>query len=949
MALGLGRLNVQSGLGEALRAEIEVTSLSAEEATSLQIRVASPETYRAAGVDYHPALAGARVVLSRRADGRPYLRVSSERVVTEPFVDVILEMNWATGRLVREYTLLLDPPRTAQAPAATVAPLVAAAPSQPTPAAAPAAVTTPVPPAPAAPAAAPPPAPAAAAAPAAPAPASAPTATAAPAAVAAKPPANEPAKAANRQAARTAAAAASAARPGEIRVKSGDTLSSIAQRVQPPGVSLDQMLVSMFRSNPQAFSGENMNRLRAGVILKVPDAAAAQAVDAGEARSTIVAQSADFNAYRRRLATDVAKAPEGAPSRQASGKVQASVDDRKQAAAPTPDKLKLSQGAVKASAPEAKISREAAAKDASTRVAELSRNLDDLKKVQGAATAAAGTPAKPPAAAPASGPGVTLPAAGPAVPAKAPAPAVAAAPAPAPAPAVPPARPPAPAPAPAPVAAAPTPPAPVAPVPAPVVAAASAPAPAPVAAAKPASAPLAMASAPVIARPASAPAVAVAKPASAPAVLPPAAEEPGWLARMLESPLLLPFGAVLAVGLAGFGIYRVRSRSRKTAGETSFMESRLQPDSFFGASGGQRVDTSEGAGGASTPSASSMNYSLSQLDAIGDVDPVAEADVYLAYGRDLQAEEILKEAMRTDPGRLAVRTKLLEVYAKRRDAKGFELLATQLFTLTRGEGGEWAKAQELGRSIDPENSLYTPGGRPDSVPEDEQFVEPLGASTLPQSVMPSPSSFGTPGDLMSDDKSGVSVKDVDIDLTFDEDFGDPPPRKDPYAPHDATMPYTPAAMATGASLAAASAAAAATADNAADVIDIEVKERKGDIDIPLGEGDALEFDLSDLSLDLDKPAASTAPMAKAADVTDVVDVSSREARPSGFVDLSGLPDDPDSRFNDDGDPLERKLDLADEFRQIGDLEGARDLLNEVITSADGALKQKAQTMLESLG
>ncbi len=67
-----------------------------------------------------------------------------------------------------------------------------------------------------------------------------------------------------------------------------------------------------------------------------------------------------------------------------------------------------------------------------------------------------------------------------------------------------------------------------------------------------------------------------------------------------------------------------------------------------------------------------MSYSLSQLDAIGDVDPVAEADVYLAYGRDLQAEEILKEALRSAPDRLAVRVKLLEVYAKRRDTKGYE-------------------------------------------------------------------------------------------------------------------------------------------------------------------------------------------------------------------------------------------------------------------------------------
>ena len=160
--------------------------------------------------------------------------------------------------------------------------------------------------------------------------------------------------------------------------------------------------------------------------------------------------------------------------------------------------------------------------------------------------------------------------------------------------------------------------------------------------------------------------------------------------------------------LGGFGAYRFFQRSKKDSGETSFLESRLQPDSFFGASGGQRIDTRDAGG-----SSSSMTYSLSQLDAIGDVDPVAEADVYLAYGRDLQAEEILKEAMRSNPERLAIRSKLLEVYAKRRDIKGFELLATQLFALTRGEGEEWTKAQDLGSQIDPENPLYQAGGAPE--------------------------------------------------------------------------------------------------------------------------------------------------------------------------------------------------------------------------------------------
>ena len=118
-ALGLGRLVVQSSLGEGLRAEIDVSSLTPEEAANLRVRIASPEAYRTAGVEYNAVLPGcAGRSLQRRSDGRPYLRLSSDRIVQEPFVDVILELSWNTGRLVREYTLLFDPPTMrAQAPA----------------------------------------------------------------------------------------------------------------------------------------------------------------------------------------------------------------------------------------------------------------------------------------------------------------------------------------------------------------------------------------------------------------------------------------------------------------------------------------------------------------------------------------------------------------------------------------------------------------------------------------------------------------------------------------------------------------------------------------------------------------------------------------------------------------------------------------------------------------
>ena len=376
---------------------------------------------------------------------------------------------------------------------------------------------------------------------------------------------------------------------------------------------------------------------------------------------------------------------------------------------------------------------------------------------------------------------------------------------------------------------------------------------------------------------------------------------------MDENPLGLAIGGGLVALLVGFGIYRFTKRAKKDSGETSFLESRLQPDSFFGASGGQRIDTRD-AGGAS----SSMSYSLSQLDAIGDVDPVAESDVYLAYGRDLQAEEILKEAMRSNPDRMAIRTKLLEVYAKRRDTKGFEMLATQLFALTRGEGEDWAKAQELGQQIDPDNSLYKPGGAPvGGLGEGGKIIEPLGASTMPQSVLPSPSAFGAslPGEPTTQ-SSGL-----DLELDFSESAvptrsgpdstqtlrPQSPPETDSSLDFDLTPSDLPLP----------------------DVAPPAVSARPG----PAASA-PVEFDLSGISLDLDLPSAPLTP--------------------SGFGPGAGNSLPPIEAI-DAADPFARKLELAEEFRQIGDLEGARDLLDEVIGKSQGALKSKAQGMLDKLG
>jgi pilus assembly protein FimV len=898
-SLGLGQLNVQSALGEALRAEIEITSLTAEEAATLQMRVGSADTYRASGLELNPALAGARVEIVRLQDGRSIVRVLSERAVLEPFVDLVLEATWASGRLIREYTLLLDPPtlRQAQAaPAAPTTPAVIGAAPQPLPA--PAAQPAAPPAAPPAPARAAPVAPP-------PAVASAPLPPPAP-----RPPAPP-----------VAAAPAAPSAAESVRVRPGDTLSGIAARTQPAGVSLDQMLVALFRANPQAFMGENMNRLRSGAVLSVPTADEVAGVAPSQARELIVAQSQDFDAYRQRLAAGTTTRAAEAPSRLVTGQVQAQVQDRREGEAPPTDRLTLSQEAAQPGSPEAQASAQGEQRDSAARLAELSRNVEELRRLQSAAEAAAAGTAIAPAA-PAAAPG------GPAVVAQAPA----------------------------------EPPAPPA---------------------------------PTVASPAPPPAAPPAPPAAAPA--PPAPAEAGFVDSLLQNPLLLPGAGVLIALLAGVGLWRMRSR-RKASEETSFIESRLQNDSFFGASGGQRIDTHESASSSSATStgASSTSYSLSQLDAIGDVDPVQEADVYLAYGRDLQAEEILKEAMRADPERMAVRSKLLEVYAKRRDAKGFELLATQVFNLTGGAGDDWAHAQVLGRSIDPDNALYAEGGRPAEVlGASGEPVEALGASTLPytapapkEQFQPDPDATlsggldleldapGTPAGPGAAESTRPLTPDVDLapahDNALDFDLGavenEPVTRTAPGA-----LDTTPAPLAD----------AGPTTSHGA--LDFDLSEM-GDLgggepprppeapakpaDDTLSAAEAFSADLPELP-SADEAAGNLGQIDEVPMLPEVSEApelpeapeSPRAAEPTapgaldaasdfGNFQLDNLPLEEAAPANggaDQADALGRKLELAEEFRQIGDLEGARELLEEVVSKSDGVLRSKAQGMLDSLG
>ena len=858
LALAMGRISVQSALGEPLRAEIDIPEISADEAASLRVGVAPAEAFRAAGMDFNPALTELQVSLQRRPDGRQYLRVTSPRPVNEPFMDMILEANWSSGRIVRDYTLLFDPPNLRQTAPAPLTPGVAAAPAV----VAPAQVAAPSRPA----------APAAVTAAAAPAPAprperqvQAPRPAPAPAPVRAAAPAPAPAGAAQ-----------------QVQVRAGDTASRIASRNLPSNVSLDQMLVAMLRSNPDAFIAGNINRIKAGAVLDLPAQEQAGAIPAAEARQVIAAQSRDFNEFRRRLAAKVPAAAVASADRQASGRVQAEVADQKPAA-PTQDKLTLSKGAVAASsAAEEKVAKERQSQEEATRVAELSRNIEELAKL-GTSTAAATAPAA--GAGTSTTPGLSVPAnvTTPTAPVTTPTSAVA--------------------------------------TPTATVAAAT------------------ETAAPAAATPTAAP------PAPAPLPAPAPAEEPGFVAQLMENPLVLPAAGGLLALLAGLGFYRLRQRKKGSPADSSFLESRLQPDSFFGSSGGQRIDTAEAAA-----SGSSMVYSPSQLDAAGDVDPVAEADVYLAYGRDLQAEEILKEAMRSTPTRVAIHNKLLEIYAKRRDTKAFEVVATEAYGLTQGQGPEWEHACELGKELDPANPLYQPGGSPAPKPGAPAggVTVPFGASTLAQAS-------GAGAHTVPGVQPDVGL-DLDLDLDQPTDHGDllasAPAPVEPMSGMDdlnttEALTSTPAKLDEKAGPASMSMdfdldfpseparlnPAPAAAPAAADVPTFDTGEVLPDFELeqppvlePVPEpvapppADMLSFDLSDINLDLQDKDADQGPMTE----------------PS---ELGGLTAE---------NPLETKLSLAEEFRAIGDLEGARSLAEEVLSEASGALKAKATAFLNDL-
>ncbi|KQN75343.1 pilus assembly protein FimV [Duganella sp. Leaf61] len=900
-AAGLGKLTVLSALGQPLRAEIELSAVTPEEASGLSVRLAPADAFRTANIDFNPALSALRFEVEQRS-GRQVVRVSSSQPLNEPFVDLLLELNWNGGRMVREYTFLLDPPeiRGAQSPQV-------AAPVDLGPARTPTTTT---------------------------APATAPVAARAPAAADAKPAARPAAK----------------ATVDEITVKRGDTLSAIASQVKPVDVSLDVMLVALYRANPEAFMGNNMNRLKSGQILAVPDAGAIRAADgdgASSARSVVVAHARDFNAYRARLAGQVANSTpskDAGTGQSSSGKITAKVEEKPNAVNAARDKLTLSKATADkpgegktGAAVEDKIAKQKQVEDASSRVQELEKNVNDLEKLMEVKSKSAATAPVAPAAPAAAEP------------------------------------------------------------------AASAPAPAPT--------------------------------RMAPVIPPRKLEEPGLFDKLVANSQmvgLLVAGLLVAVVAALAAIAARRRRKFVVPRDESGPDGLDAAPAWDPAPAAPAAAVAGGvAAGVATDAAAVAPVvdadsnafdthfapSASQLDN-NEVDPVAEADVYIAYGRDAQAEEILKEALRNHPERHAVRLKLLEIYANRHDARTFESQASELYSLTRGQGDEWAQAARMGRELEPGNPLFASA---DADSADGFGTAPLAATAGVVAAATAAAAYAaydhedTDGDApaeatafgaaaggadaydtapaayapgLNDDletalpqaadgpvspasvaeqanAADFGLGDLDFaapDPYAQDPFGKVPPDAAPFlqddnfnlsldkpAPAPAEEPAYDPSMDFSLDLPAEPAQPAAL-DQAPAAADADATR------VPL------DFDAADFTIP-DVPALAVPPAEPAPALAPAPAVADKDAAPefdlSGIdFDLSSQPEPTEPAASAEtgrAEPMsalhmemDTKLDLAVAYQEIGDKEGARELLDEVLRGGSDEQVAKATAMKEQL-
>ena len=418
--------------------------------------------------------------------------------------------------------------------------------------------------------------------------------------------------------------------------------------------------------------------------------------------------------------------------------------------------------------------------------------------------------------------------------------------------------------------------------------------------------------------------------------------------------------------------------------------SNLTASSVFRNTGGQSVDTSH---------ASQTDFSQAGPGSIDteEVDPVAEADVYMAYGRDAQAEEILLEAKRKDPFSSAINLKLLEVYVNRKDAKQVDALAKDLHAATGGKGPDWEKAVAIGQRFAPENPLFGRAGASlsSSAASDSTLlampkpVSSAASASLPAATATALSASG--GKSAQSASSSVfettlDMSSLDFDLGAGKadaaeqaaaaraqalDFSLDVPSAEPNVPPQAPVaaketPLTssvldftlPESDSSQGQVPAATAPQAAPATPLANDLEFDVdltastflgnEMPRPDSDLPLRAESPVVPGLSqidmgsiDLNLEETQPIPTRVP-AGAAQAATVVTPGLIDAQlgKAGAGELSG------AGANED---VSTKLDLAKAYEEMGDLDGARELLREVVKEGNPDQCEKARSLLSKLG
>jgi len=1025
-ALGLGDLSSKSTLNQNFQGDISLLSVEPEELDAVRVKLADAEAFSRAGVERPFYLSLLRFEPTLTAKGRPVIRVTSEFPIREPFMNFLIEVNWPNGRLLREYTVLLDPPTTTM--------------RRPSPVAAP----TKAAPAPAVPKA---------------------TTAAAPAPSAAAP-LPQP----------STAASAGASEYGPV--KSNETAWSIAKKLRPRGVSMEQMMMALLDANPQAFLEGNVNLLRSGQILRVPSVADIQQLSRQDARQAYRQQQDEWLARRNQRLQQAAEseatvsAEAGAEGQAAetgdklriatarpegSGEAGAGDDD---ATSPTADDL---QSRLLVARENAETTRQEA-ENLRTRVDELQARLQDMQRLLSLKdeqlaqlqdrvgleqqVAAVEETATPPAA-------VEEPAADVVLAnqveqaASETADAVQAAYAET-APdlsaylesVMPPAD----------YAIGEIPPqvdpdrivvaameGTVSEVVVSEGASAEVPAVESAAAVSEALAPLpaegevvvieevtdvttaqlpvesaAEAAAPSSLEPPAVP-TAVTEPLVEPAA--PASPDvpaksdsliPAPLLRLVEQNLLpIAGGGVALLALIGLLVARRRRKAdddepvaaAATAAGAAVADA--EPATVAAAAAVDRPVIDEATLNDLPDSAFLDELSPADLNALqdetGEVDPVSEADVYIAYGRYQQAEELLRQAMQRDPNRPAVTHKLLEVHYATRDADAFSTLAQSMVDAgqDKQDAAGWARAQDMGRELAPGNPLFAPAeergasglaaagvagaaaavvaAEADTVDEDTLSLDDLEMSELEAAYEES--------GLASSELEMPS--EVSITLDLDEDSADLTQRPESVVPESIALDEL---ESVDFELPEIEGAAVAKHDLDAGDLDtdtLDLESMMAEAEAAVDQDDSVmnldsEFSAEELQAQLDELSELSVLAPELDDATESLADTARGSLGLVAEDQGVVSEDVDEPFNldsdfsiDEGDDempeflavndsgessepvgedeVSTKLDLARAYFDMGDDDGARSILEEVVAEGNDSQRGDAQQMLAKIG